>query len=244
MKQPNRKVKSYYAFCLVTIVAAGICFHLLHYQLYGRGKGPVRPLAVTLAEFPTELGEWHVISTGLEEEIEEVLHLEDSWAGTYRDPQGHILSLFIGYYSDESVGKLHQPTVCYPGAGWTTARSERVLLGQPNPDGNGIEMNRILFTKGMNSQMVLYWYHLPGGVVADPSIAKIHQLTRMLRGEGSRSIVKIQVAVPIEKSIEASMTHAEPFLRLVVEKLARHLGPDWAVPLVSEKQVVLRGAKP
>jgi len=209
------------------VLCTGVLVHLFGYWLYGR---PVERLAVTLQDFPRELGEWRAIRTGLDEEIEEALHLEDFWSATYARSGGHSVTLLLGYYPDESVAKLHQPTVCYPAAGWTAAALEQVEFAAVSDPSRAIRMNRLLAERGEDRQIVLYWFHMPGTTVADPSISKLHRLKGMLQGGLSRSMVKVQIGVPASDSVEAAMARAEPFIGRVLTHLGRHLGPTWAVP--------------
>lgn len=235
MTSKSNRERRCYIHCLAAVLVAAGCVHGLQYWLYGRGEGPVRPLAISLSEFPSELGNWRAVATGLDEAVEKVLLVEDAWSATYVDGRGVSLSLFIGYYADESIGKLHQPTVCYPGSGWTLMRREKVRL---LADGAaGIPANLILFKRGASRQAVLYWYHLPHGVIAEPAASKLHRMARLLRGDASRSIIKIQAAISVTGSVEDAVSRAEPFLRLVERALARHLGPGWVAPAAVEKKI-------
>jgi len=226
MKEAGRKSRSYYVRCVAAIVVAGIVFHLIQYKLY---HGSVRALAISLSRFPREIGEWGAVSVGLDETIESVLNLEDFWSATYAKRSKDPVSVFIGYYADESVAKLHQPTVCYPGAGWTLGRrTRRRFVASSNP-GDLIEMNELIVERGEERQMVLYWFHYPGTTVADPSISKWHRLTGLLRGRFDRSLVKVQIAVPVRRSVEFTMSEVTPFIRRIVSKLSEHLGPAWEV---------------
>jgi len=227
MKQARRKSRSYYMRCLAAIVIAGIVFHLIQYRLY---HGSVRALAIPLSTYPKQIGDWRAVSIGLDENIESVLNLEDFWSATYAKPSKGSVSIFIGYYADESVAKLHQPTVCYPGSGWTLGScTRRQFLASSNP-GDFIEMNQLIVERGDERQIVLYWFHYPGATVADPSISKLHRLTGFFRGRFDRSLVKVQIAVPVRRSVEVTITEITPFIRKIVSKLSEHLGPQWAVP--------------
>ena len=220
-----RRLRAYYGGSLAALIGVGICVHLLQYWLYSR---PVQPLAAPLSECPRQIAGWQAVSVGLDEEIESVLHLEDYWSATYQRPnEGHV-SLLIGYYADEAVAKLHQPTVCYPGAGWTLKSTEHIRLF---PDhGEGIEANRMVVERGDERQMVLYWFHSPGATMADPSMSKLIRLRRCLEGHLSRSLVKVQIAAPVIGSVDETMTRIEPFVREVVSVLGERLGSDWRVP--------------
>ena len=128
------------------------------------------------------------------------------------------------------MAKLHQPTVCYPGAGWTLERITRTEFRISDNPGESIEMNRLLAERGSERQIVLYWFHYPGATVADPSMSKLHRVSSFFRGDLNRSLVKVQIAVPLNGSEEATMREIAPIMRLIVAKLNEHLGPQWAAP--------------
>jgi len=225
----------YYACCVAAIVMAGVCFHGLRYWLYGRGKGPVRALAIGLEQFSQRMGPWHTVSVGLEEDIEDVIasEVQDSWTAAYSDGRGLVMSLFIGYYRDMAIGSSHRPEICYPAGGWTLVRTERIPFPGSDP-GARTQINRAVFKKGSHTRIALYWFHTPARIVADPSMSKIHRFARLLRGHLSTSVVKVEIGVSVDRSVEETMACTKPFLHLVVQRLAEHLGPDWTVPILTQ----------
>ncbi len=223
--QARKSNRRYYTLSIAALLVSGACVHALHHWCYSR---PVQPLAVTLREFPKQLGPWSAQQEGLDTAVEEVLKLQDYWSAVYADGRGGSVSLFIGYYADESVAKDHQPTVCYPAAGWKLLRTDRQQLAAG--PGAGIEMNRLQLERGRESQMVLYWFQLPDGTVADPMMSKVRRLRRLFEGHFSRSLVKVQIGVPMTDSPESAMEQVRPFIGLVLKNLAGHLGPGWTVP--------------
>ena len=225
MKIQAKKIFWPYAITLTAIIVAGVCIHGLQQWVYHQ---PVQKLAISLSEYPRKISDWNAGSVGLDKDIESVLHLEDFWAASYISSDGRAASLLIAYYADESVAKLHQPTVCYPAAGWTVKEKKRLTLQGAVAD--GIEMNHMIVERGESRQLVLYWFHYPGVTLADPSLSKVHRLNRFLHGRLSRSMVKVQIAMPITGSVESTMTQTEPFIRELISILSRHLGSEWAVP--------------
>jgi EpsI family protein len=226
---------------VAAIVAVGAGMHFVQYELDSGRDSPARPLRVALSQFPQQIGDWHAVTVGLEADALQMLQLSDFWAATYEDSHGAVISLFLGYYPDEAVGKLHQPTICYPGSGWTMVRTAEVRLLDDGTRNSGIEANQLLFTKGQNAELVLYWFHIPGATVANPTLSKLHRLVSVFRGGFSRSIVKVQVGLPVAESEEATLKRSEPFLRLMLDRLAEHLGPEWIRPEMKGSTSVLEG---
>ena len=61
-------------------------------------------------------------------------------------------------------------------------------------------------------------------------MAKLHRLSSFFRGDLNRSLVKVQIAVPLNGSMETTMSEIAPVMRLILAKLHEHLGPQWAAP--------------
>ena len=234
MSAPDRRARRYYWCAFAAILLAGAGMHAINYRLYAH---PVEPLALSLSDYPRRIGDWEARAVGLDEEIETVLDLQDYWSASYGSPTRGYVSLLIGYYADEAIAKLHQPTVCYPGAGWPVRSAERIRFPAGAPDGGGIEMNRLIVEKGEQKQMVLYWFHYPGATMADPSLSKLHYLRGFLSGRMRRSMVKVQITAPIIGSTAETMERIEPFLDNVIAQLNVYLGPEWAVPVAHPEAV-------
>ena len=216
-----------YCATLAVLLLAGGAIHLVQRTLYSQ---PVTPLAVPLSEFPRRIGDWQAVEVGLDEEIESVLHLQDHWSATYRRADGLTASVLIGYYADEAIAKLHQPTVCYPSSGWTLVREVRSMFPSGAPPSEQFEINQLRVNRGEHRQIVLYWFLLPGKSVAEPSMAKSYYLRQAFTGDLSRSMIKVQLGIPVNGTEEETMAQVEPFLREVLKQLNTHLGPAWEPP--------------
>jgi len=59
------------------------------------------------------------------------------------------------------------------------------------------------------------------------------ELKRLFEGHFSRSLVKVQIGIPMTDSPESALDQMRPFIGLVLKSLADHLGPGWAVPQVA-----------
>jgi EpsI family protein len=225
MTPKARTARRTYTLCMAALIVSGAGVHALHHWCYSR---PVQPLAVTLREFPKQLGPWQAQQEGLDAAVEELLRLQDFWSAVYVDGRGGSVSLFIGYYANEPVTRNHLPTICYPAAGWKLLWTDRQRL-TVGP-GAEVEMNRLQVERGRESQMVLYWFQLPDGTVADPMMSKVRRLRQLFKGHFSRSLVKVQIGVPMTGSPESAMERIRPFIGLVLKSLTECMGPGWAVP--------------
>lgn len=140
------------------VVAAGV---------YARGARSAEPHVDrhALSALPWRIGEW----TGAEAEPlpdDVVLQLGVDEYVNRRYANGAVpISLYIGYYASQRQGDtIHSPQNCLPGAGWHPVEAGRETL---DVGGRQVDVNRYVISKGLNSQVVLYWYQGRGRVVAN-----------------------------------------------------------------------------
>ena len=106
-----------------------------------------------------------------------------------------LLGLYIGYFRSQRTGAtIHSPKNCLPGAGWNPAQSSVYQL--PLDDGRKVPINLYLIRKGLESEVVLYWYQSHGRVVASEYWGKFYLVYDALRlNRTDAALVRITVPV-------------------------------------------------
>ena len=167
------------------------------------------PIRQTLDLFPMTLGEWRGFQEApFSKEILAVLGVNDYLARAYFTPDRSGVGLYIGYYQSQRQGDtMHSPLNCLPGAGWEPlSKSAMNLTVNANPEGEprAIEINRYVIQKGIDKQLVLYWYQAHNRVVASEYWGKFYLISdavRMNRTDGS--LVRVIAPVTRQESGEA-----------------------------------------
>jgi len=140
--------------------------------------GEQTPLKRPFAEFPLVVADrWHGKELGLEQNILNVLKLDDYMMRAYKDDRSNpaLVWLYIGYYQSQRTGATyHSPRNCLPGAGWQFVETEQVTI--PVQEGSKININKVLIEKGLDKQVILYWYHDRGRVIASEYWAKSYMV--------------------------------------------------------------------
>ena len=153
------------------------------------------PLRAPLATFPMQLGTWTgVPQPPFTEEVEKVLGADDYLTRAYFAPDGTGVGLFVGYWQSQRQGDtMHSPLNCLPGAGWQPMSVGMLTLDrQGSPDAPSATVNRVVIQKGIDRQLVLYWYQSHGRIVASEYWGKFYLMAdamRLNRTDGS--IVRI-----------------------------------------------------
>lgn len=180
------------------------------------------------ASFPMDVQEWKAVNAPpLDDEILKVLGVDDYLSRIYYKPSGEHVGLYMGFYASQRQGDtIHSPLNCLPGAGWEPVSEGRLTI--PNADGNGreITVNRYIVQKGLDRQMVLYWYQARGRIVASEYTSKaylINDAIRMNRTDGSM----VRVIAPIDTRVEGKAAEAEQlaahFVRAIFPLLPAYL---------------------
>jgi EpsI family protein len=180
------------------------------------------------ATFPMDIGRWRAVNDPpLDEDIVKVLGVDDYLSRVYHRDDGAQIGLYMGFYGSQRQGDtIHSPLNCLPGAGWEPVTQGRQQI--TNVDGNGrdITVNRYIVRKGLDRQLVLYWYQSHGRVVASEYTGKlylIHDAIRMNRTDGS--MVRVIAPIPFDAKDdgEAAARLAEGFVRELFPRLPAYL---------------------
>ena len=174
-----------------------------------------------LSSLPMTLGQW----TGAREpdfdaETLSVLGVDDYLTRVYRrgpDAAG----LYVGYYaSQKRGGTIHSPLNCLPAAGWQPLSHSQVQLRVT--DGLAINANRYLIQRGLDKELVFYWFQSHGRTVASEYWTKAYLIFDGLtlhRTDGA--LVRVVVG-PFTQETTAERT-AIDFIDTLAPRLTRQL---------------------
>jgi EpsI family protein len=180
------------------------------------------PLRASFDTFPMQLGEWRgVAQPKMNEQVERVLGADDYLTRAYfRDRTG--IGLFIGYWKSQRQGDtIHSPMNCLPGSGWEPMASRHLSFPDPRqPQGPALTVNRVTIQKGLEKQLVLYWYQSHGRIVASEYWGRFYLMAdamRLNRTDGSI----VRVIAPVGEGADAEARAEASALRFIGELLPR-----------------------
>lgn len=208
------------AFALFACMAATAVF-------MANAHGSEEPIHRTaFASFPMAFDGWRAINDPpMEEELLEVLGVDDYLSRAYYKPDGAIVGLYMGFYATQRQGdKIHSPLNCLPGAGWEPVSQGRITIDNAAGPGTGIEVNRYIVQKGLDRQLVLYWYQSHGRVVASEYKSRlllINDALRLNRTDGS--MVRVIAPIAIGADGAAAERLATEFVRSLFPRLTGYL---------------------
>ena len=179
-----------------TIIVIGVLLltsFVIRYFDQSAAVWPKKPLKA----FPMVIGEWQGTSARFDKRIYEVLGVDDSILSNYRNNDGDNIQFYIGFYGSQREGNLiHSPKNCMPGSGWNIVNSGLISLNIPSRNDPPVKVIRLFLQKGMQKQMVLYWFHSRGRVIASEYSQRIYLvLDSILRHRTDGSFVRLTSSV-------------------------------------------------
>jgi len=184
------------------------------------------PPREALSNLPGHLGAWTPSDDiEIDEESLKVLNADDYVSRTYirpstplrTSPASASVDLFIAYYgSQRQGGTMHSPLNCLPATGWQPLSAEDMSI-EAGP--SSVSARRVVIQKGLNRQLVIYWYQSHGRSVASEYSSKAHLVLDSIRQHRSDAAI-VRVVAPAEEAGEAA---AVDFIRSLQPVLHRFI---------------------
>lgn len=179
------------------------------------------PIRQPFSAFPQRLDEWRGRDDArLTEKELTILGADDYLLRSYF-ASTTAASVYIGYWSSQKRGDtVHSPLNCLPGSGWQPSSKRPLIVPVHDSRGNAadIQVNRIVIQKGLDKQLVLYWYQSHGRVIDSEYWGKFYLVADAVRlGRSDTAIVR--VITPIPRDTVDSEATAERTATEFVQKL-------------------------
>jgi EpsI family protein len=126
----------------------------------------------------------------------------------------------VGYYGNQRSGdSIHSPQNCLPGAGWLPVSSGPARIGH----GPAAEtVTRYEIAKGLDRQVVLYWYQGRGRVVSGEYANKAWLMLDAARyGRSDGGLVRI--IGPVVTTPEEALSELSSFAAAILPRLSGYL---------------------
>jgi EpsI family protein len=180
------------------------------------------PMSRGLELFPVHLGNWTGRDLELDRDTLQVLGPGDFLSRDYVTPGELPVNLFVAYFPSQRAGDaIHSPKNCLPGAGWMPVESSRVVIPA---SGTSVKANRYVVQKGLDRDLVIYWYQAHGRTVASEYWAKLYLVAdaiRMNRTDGA--LVRIVIPILGPKGSEPAEQQAVAFTQQLLPILEGYI---------------------
>jgi EpsI family protein len=179
---------------LVTVGILLLAGSLLRAVSHGEQPPPHR----SLATFPWQIGVWTGAERSLGPAVLQVLQVDDYLFRQYQQGrQGVPIGVYVGYYRSMRQGATyHSPRHCLPGSGWSFLTTGTAQLHIGAGHAQTMTVNQFVIQKGLDKQLVLYWYQDRGRVIVSEYWAKLYMvLDAITRQRTDGAFVRITVPI-------------------------------------------------
>jgi EpsI family protein len=189
------------------------------------------PLRRPFAVFPMQMGDWRgVAQPPLTDDVLAILGLDDYLTRAYVTPDRTAVGLYVGYWQSQRQGDaMHSPANCLPGAGWEPVSQGIMQVTDPrNPAGPKLGVNRYVIQKGLDRQLVLYWYQSHGRVIGSEYWSKIYMVADAVRlNRTDAALVRVITEIKGEDAAAESKAESQAiaFMNELMPRLSAFL-PD------------------
>jgi EpsI family protein len=177
-----------------------------------------------LVHFPAQVGDWVGVNLGMDPSVREILGDGDFLTRLYqRSGDTAYIDLFLAYFPTQRAGNtVHSPEHCLPGAGWLPV--EHTLIQLSRPAGPPLTVNRYVIAKGLDRDLVLYWYQSHGRVIASEYWAKFYLVADSMRMNRSDcALVRVVTPLAPGESIDAGQQRVVEFTELMLPTLDKYV---------------------
>ncbi len=188
----------------------------------------MRPsIAVTetrLEHLPMQIGSLTATEIRFEDSVYAELNADANLFRIYRSPMAESITLYIGYYGTAKGGRAkHVPQYCYTGQGWSIEKWDFVPVALPNA--GAVRVNRMIVKKGVQRQLVYFWFQSESTVMATGLGLNWHKFKHKLlynRNDGAL----IRVSVPLPEGEEARIEEKAKVFSQAIMSLVPSLWPE------------------
>jgi EpsI family protein len=206
-------------FCIsfVVLTVAGLLLGFISH-------GEETPLRRSFVDFPLHVDRWTGKELGLEVEVLQALKVDDYMMRRYQGDQENPIGFYVGYYKSMRQGAAyHSPKNCLPGSGWYFIKTGKVTLDVLDSQGKHVEINKFIIQKGLDKQLVLYWYQDRGRIITSEYWAKIYMVVdAILKNRTDGAFVRITVPFTGDNE-EMALRRGQAFVEKVFPLLQAYL---------------------
>ena len=205
-------------------IAAALLLTCTALFLEAHPRNEMIPPRTLLTSFPARVGNWVGADVPVDRATLDVLGPGDFLLRTYKQiDAAQSVDLFLAYFPSQRTGDtVHSPRNCLPGAGWVPVHNERIMLDVPGAE--PFLANQYVIQRGMDRELVVYWYLSHNRAVASEYLAKIYLVLdsmRLNRSDGS--LVRFTTPMLAGDSPASATARIDPFVREVTSQLPQYI---------------------
>ncbi len=190
------------------------------------------PLIQEFSKLPLQIEHWKGEDLPFEKKTVQVLGVTDYVNRRYlfkdeRSGTQRPVWLYAGYYASQRKGATyHSPKNCLPGSGWEIIHIEDLSLAMFASLGTKQDyvVNKVVIQKGLERQLILYWYQDRGRIITSEYWAKVYLVWDSITiGRTDGALVRVSIPIAKNESIEDALALGIEYIKIVSPILVEYL---------------------
>jgi EpsI family protein len=181
------------------------------------------PINKPLDSFPHRLGNWQGVSLTFGDKVLDLIGAEDYMLRRFSNGDGPGILVYVGYFESQSqYDRIHSPKNCLPGAGWHPIVTGKEKIHLAGGLARTLKVKKILVQKELEKELVIYWYHSRGRVVANEYVNRFYLLWDAIfkkRTDGALVRLTARVNPDVDRTSEHLVSFITEFHPLLQEYL-------------------------
>jgi EpsI family protein len=205
------------------------CLLLAYVAVARADRSELPPARASFDAFPMQISDWRGRpQAAFTKSVLDVLGLNDYLTRWYESPEaGGGVDLYVGYWQSQRQGDtIHSPQNCLPGSGWEPTSQSIMSIPDPRQPSVMLPLNRYVIQKGLDRQLVFYWYQSHGRIVASEYSSKFYLIAdavRMNRTDGAIVRVITNISDESAQAEQQAQTRALRFVNDLLPQLDAYL---------------------
>lgn len=146
--------------------------------------------------------------------VAKTLAADDYVVATYQDTGEPPINVFVAYYDDQTLGGgIHSPEVCLPVGGWEVFSLEPFEVDIPDTVYGTFDLNRAVIQKGIQKQLVYYWFEQRGRRMTNDFMAKLVVVyDSWARGRRDGALIRFVTPIGEKEPVENADARLQDFM--------------------------------
>ena len=178
-----------------------------------------------MAFFPLQLGQWIGRPQTIPADALQVIGTDEYFIADYVKNGVPPVNLYALYYPQQdstSNQAAHPPTLCIPGGGWKIIKPTKKDI--PRANRPPLSINKMVVTKGIERQLVYYWFIQDGRETTSPITSRLSIIKNALTtGRTNGAMVRFYTPVSEGESAEAAEQRLDGFLNDNLDTLVHYM---------------------
>ncbi len=204
----------------LVIAAVAVVLTSLYVNLV-LGKREVSVPREALSSFPRDFEAWAGSDRQFPGRILENLGVDEYIMRRFTNGEDEIW-MYMGYYRSQKEGAVpHSPRHCYPGAGFNPTENRVIEIPVDYPGKKVISPNLYIFARGLEREVVIYWYQSRGRVIANEYTEKFYLIRdSILRNRSDGALVRFSIRTRAE-DVDKAVKDLTSFVAAIYPRIPR-----------------------